>query len=60
VCAECACLKALLLMCIATQARKLEGELDVKLATYAKLSSGFESSYKGKGESGLGAEQVLD
>ena len=41
------------------QARKLEGELDVKLAAYAKLCSGFEANYKSKPEgSGLGTDQV--
>jgi Golgi SNAP receptor complex protein 1 len=41
------------------QARKLEGELDVKLAAYAKLCTGFEANYKSKPEgSGLGTDQV--
>lgn len=40
------------------QARKLEGELDVKLAAYAKLCSSFESSYRSKPDSVLGSEQV--
>ncbi len=45
--------------CLCCQARKLEGELDVKLAAYAKLCSGFESSYRSKlDSSGLGADQV--
>jgi hypothetical protein len=35
-----------------TQARKLEGELDVKLASYAKLCSGYEA------EKGSAADQV--
>lgn len=35
------------------QARKLEGELDVKLASYAKLCSGFETT------PGTATEQVL-
>lgn len=35
----------------ARQARKLEGELDVKLANYAKLCSGFESSFRSKPDS---------
>ena len=34
------------------QARKLEGELDVKIAAYGKLCNGYEYSYT-KGESGL-------
>lgn len=40
------------------EARKLEGELDVKLAAYAKLCTGFEASYRGKGETGLGTDQL--
>eukprot|EP00879_Flechtneria_rotunda_P006738 GHRR01007079.1.p1 GENE.GHRR01007079.1~~GHRR01007079.1.p1 ORF type:complete len:237 (+),score=70.34 GHRR01007079.1:258-968(+) len=36
------------------EARKLEGELDVKLASYAKLCSGFEAAERGKG-AGAGA-----
>jgi len=41
------------------EARKLEGELDVKLAAYAKLCSGFEANYKSKPEgSGLGTDQL--
>ncbi len=48
-----------LAICTCAQARKLEGELDVKLAAYAKLCSGFESSYRSKVESSsLGADQV--
>jgi hypothetical protein len=39
------------------QARKLEGELDVKLASYGKLSSGFEAGSKGPG-SAAAADQV--
>ena len=39
------------------QARKLEGEIDVKLAAFGKLCSGFEYGYT-KGESGLATEQV--
>lgn len=41
------------------QARKLEGELDVKLAAYAKLCSGFEANYRLRAtDSSLGADQV--
>jgi hypothetical protein len=39
------------------QARKLEGELDVKLASYGKLCSGFEAGGKGPG-SAAAADQV--
>jgi len=38
---------------VVPQARKLEGELDVKLASYAKLCSGFEAT------PGAATEQVL-
>ena len=41
----------------ALQARKLEGEIDVKLAAFGKLCSGFEYGYT-KGESGLATEQA--
>lgn len=37
------------------EARKLEGDLDVRLAAYAKLCSGFESSVRADGPS---AEQL--
>lgn len=41
------------------EARKLEGELDIKLAAYAKLCSGFEANYKAKSDgSSLGADQL--
>lgn len=42
------------------EARKLEGELDVKLAAYAKLCSGFEVNYRHKNSdaSSLGADQL--
>lgn len=39
------------------QARKLESELDVKVAAYGKLCNGYEYTYT-KGESGLAQEQV--
>jgi hypothetical protein len=39
------------------QARKLEGELDVKIAAYGKLCSTYEYGYS-KGESGLATDQV--
>lgn len=40
------------------EARKLESELDVKIAAYGKLCSGYEYGYA-KGESGLAADQQL-
>lgn len=40
------------------QARKLEGELDVKIAAYGKLCSSYEYGYT-KGESGLSTDQML-
>eukprot|EP00195_Chlamydomonas_chlamydogama_P006955 CAMPEP_0202890734 /NCGR_PEP_ID=MMETSP1392-20130828/1050_1 /ASSEMBLY_ACC=CAM_ASM_000868 /TAXON_ID=225041 /ORGANISM="Chlamydomonas chlamydogama, Strain SAG 11-48b" /LENGTH=139 /DNA_ID=CAMNT_0049574357 /DNA_START=211 /DNA_END=627 /DNA_ORIENTATION=+ len=41
------------------EARKLEGELDVKLAAYNKLCSGFEANYRLKSDSSaLGADQL--
>eukprot|EP00798_Chlamydomonas_sp_ICE-L_P020094 gene20094-26812_t len=41
------------------EARKLEGELDVKMAAFNKLCSGFEAAYKIKADnSGLGADQL--
>jgi hypothetical protein len=43
------------------QARKLEGELDVKMAAYAKLCAGFEATYRlraGTDSAALGADQV--
>ncbi|KAG1668118.1 hypothetical protein FOA52_003905 [Chlamydomonas sp. UWO 241] len=41
------------------EARRLEGELDVKLAAYNKLCSGFEASYaKSKGDGLVSAEQL--
>lgn len=48
--------------CMSSQARKLEGELDVKLAAYAKLCSGFEANYrlKASDSSSLGADQVCE
>lgn len=41
------------------QARRLEGELDVKLAAFTKLCSSFEASYKlNTADNSLGADQV--
>lgn len=40
------------------EARKLEGELDVKLASYAKLASGFEAAERGKGGPGSATDQL--
>lgn len=42
---------------LAPQARKLESELDIKVAAYGKLCSGYEYGYS-KGESGLATDQV--
>lgn len=39
------------------QARKLESELDIKVAAYGKLCSGYEYGYS-KGESGLATDQA--
>jgi Golgi SNAP receptor complex protein 1 len=47
-----------LLPALPLQARKLESELDVKIAAYGKLCSGYEYGYA-KGESGLAADQQL-
>ena len=45
--------------CLAVlQARRLETELDTKLASYAKLCSTVDSGWGSKGESGLATEQV--
>lgn len=41
------------------QARKLEGELDAKLAAYGKLCTGYDSAFASKrGEAGLANDQV--
>jgi hypothetical protein len=40
------------------QARKLEGDLDIKIAAFGKAVSGFEYGYA-KGESGLATDQSL-
>ena len=43
------------------QARRLEGEIDVKLAAFTKLCSSFEASYKlNSADSSLGADQVSE
>lgn len=39
-------------------ARKLEGEIDVKLAAYGKLASGFEASYKLRTTSTEGSSSI--
>lgn len=44
--------------CGALQARRLESELDVKLAAYAKLCAGFEANFKLRTETSAGADQV--
>lgn len=41
------------------QARRLESELDTKLASYAKLCSNLDAGWGSKGESGLATEQVI-
>lgn len=41
------------------QARKLEGELDTKVAAYGKLCSAYEYGYSA-GESGLSSDQALN
>lgn len=45
---------------MAAQARRLEGEIDVKLAAFTKLCSSFEASYKlnSSDSNALGADQV--
>ena len=40
------------------QARQLEGELEARTSTFAKLCSDYDGSYQGRGEAGLAAEQV--
>lgn len=40
------------------EARKLESELDVKVAAYGKLGSGYEYGYS-KGEAGMATDQLL-
>mmetsp|Transcript_32374 Transcript_32374/g.91738 ORF Transcript_32374/g.91738 Transcript_32374/m.91738 type:complete len:262 (-) Transcript_32374:51-836(-) len=40
------------------EARKLEGEIDVKLAAYAKLCAGYDAAYGRKHESSLGQDQL--
>ncbi|KAI3429851.1 hypothetical protein D9Q98_010163 [Chlorella vulgaris] len=40
------------------EARKLEGELDMKVAAYGKLCSNYEYGYS-KGESGMATDQLL-
>lgn len=40
------------------EARKLEGEIDIKLAAYAKLCSGYDDGYGKRTEPGLGQEQL--
>lgn len=43
------------------EARKLEGELDAKLAAYGKLCTGYDSSYVSKrGEGGLANDQLIE
>ena len=41
------------------QARKVESELEGRLATYAKLCSAYaDGAYRGRGEAGLATDQV--
>lgn len=40
------------------KARKLEGEIDVKLAAFAKLCAGYDSNFSKKHDSGIGQDQV--
>ncbi|MEW5297260.1 MAG: hypothetical protein WDW36_000483 [Sanguina aurantia] len=40
------------------EARRLESEVDVKLATYAKLCAGFEANFKLRTETSAGADQL--
>ncbi|KAK9796999.1 hypothetical protein WJX73_001172, partial [Symbiochloris irregularis] len=40
------------------EARRLESELDMRLAVFAKLCSGSEADFRRKGETGLAAEQM--
>lgn len=55
----CRVLHAFLLCRRLTQARRLEGELEVKLQALTKLCSGLETSYRSRSETpGLGPEQV--
>lgn len=43
--------------CCWWQARKLESELDIKIAAYGKLCSNYEYGYS-KGESGMATDQA--
>ena len=40
------------------QARQIESELEAKTSAFAKLCSGYDGAYTGRGESGLAAEQA--
>ena len=40
------------------QARQIESELEAKTSAFAKICSGYDGVYTGRGESGLAAEQV--
>lgn len=43
------------------QARKLETEVDVRLAAFGKLCAGFDTTYGNRsGETGLATDQVLN
>lgn len=41
-----------------SQARRLEGELEVKLQALTKLCAGFEASYRSRPDGALGPDQV--
>ncbi|CAL5227829.1 g10857 [Coccomyxa viridis] len=40
------------------EARQIESELEAKTSAFAKLCSGYDGAYTGRGESGLAAEQL--
>lgn len=41
-----------------SQARQIESDLEAKISAFAKFCSGYEGSYRGKGETGLAVDQV--
>lgn len=43
---------------VCCQARKLETELDVRLAAFGKLCASFDTTYGTRGEAGLATDQV--
>ncbi|KAK9906593.1 hypothetical protein WJX75_004671 [Coccomyxa subellipsoidea] len=40
------------------EARQIESDLEAKISAFAKFCSGYEGSYRGKGETGLAADQL--